>query len=99
MRVASDGFEALRLGETFEPHVVMLDIGMPGLDGFETARRVRAAPWGRDVLLVAITGWGRPDDRAQSQAAGFDLHLVKPVDLDVIESLLTGAPEDVPVRG
>ncbi|MBL8533974.1 MAG: hypothetical protein JNL33_08990 [Betaproteobacteria bacterium] len=54
---------------------------------------------GRDVLLVAITGWGRPDDRAQSRAAGFDLHLVQPVDLDVIESLLTGAPEDVPVRG
>jgi two-component system CheB/CheR fusion protein len=70
------------------PDVVLLDIGLPGLNGYEVAGRLRGLPNGSGVLLVAVTGWGKDEDRLRSQAAGFDHHLVKPVDPAVIESLL-----------
>ncbi|MEO8040412.1 MAG: ATP-binding protein, partial [Betaproteobacteria bacterium] len=91
VRTVRDGIEALKLGESFRPHVVLLDIGMPRLNGIDTARRARVTDWGRDALLVAITGWGQPGDRERSEAAGFDLHLVKPVDID---ALLDGLAND-----
>jgi PAS domain S-box-containing protein len=80
-RCVHDGREALAIGAAYQPDVVILDIGMPGLNGYETARLIRAQNWGKHVRLIAVTGWGRPDDKRLSDEAGFDHHLVKPVDL------------------
>jgi signal transduction histidine kinase len=77
---ASDGEEALALAGQKRPEIVVLDVGMPKLDGCEVARRIRAEAWGRDAILVALTGWGQDVDRRRSREAGFDMHLVKPVD-------------------
>jgi CheY-like chemotaxis protein len=77
---ASDGEEALALADLRRPEIVVLDVGMPKLDGCEVARRIRAASWGRGAVLVALTGWGQDVDRKRSRDAGFDMHLVKPVD-------------------
>ena len=77
---ASDGEEALALAGLRRPEIVVLDVGMPKLDGCEVARRIRAESWGRDAVLVALTGWGQEVDRRRSREAGFDMHLVKPVD-------------------
>jgi PAS domain S-box-containing protein len=88
--MAHDGEQAVSLVETFHPDVAFLDLGMPKLDGYSAARRIREEPWGRNVLLVAVTGWGQDDDKKRSRQAGFDAHLVKPVDLAEIESLLKG---------
>ncbi|MEP6922266.1 MAG: ATP-binding protein [bacterium] len=85
-----DGLQAVEMAETFRPHVVFLDIGMPGLNGFEACRRIREQPWGQKIVLVALTGWGQEEDKRQSQEAGFNAHLVKPVDLAALEKLLTG---------
>ena len=77
---ASDGEEALLLAGQRRPEIVVLDVGMPKLDGCEVARRIRAEDWGRSAILVALTGWGQDVDRRRSREAGFDMHLVKPVD-------------------
>jgi len=77
---ASDGEEALALAGERRPEIVVLDVGMPKLDGCEVARRIRAESWGRAAVLVALTGWGQDIDRRRSREAGFDMHLVKPVD-------------------
>jgi CheY-like chemotaxis protein len=87
-RTASDGLRAIEVGEEFLPNVALLDIGMPKLNGYETARLMRQKNWGREMLLVALTGWGQEADRERSNAAGFNMHLVKPVDIAVIERLL-----------
>ena len=71
--------EAVEAAERYRPDLVLLDIGMPKLDGYAACRRIREQPWGRDLLIVALTGWGQEDDRRRSQGAGFDRHLVKPV--------------------
>jgi signal transduction histidine kinase len=78
---AADGREALESAERHRPDVALLDVGMPLLDGYEVARRIRAQPWGRQMALLALTGWGQDSDRRRSAAAGFNLHLVKPVDI------------------
>jgi two-component system CheB/CheR fusion protein len=88
VEVAFDGGTALERFASFLPDAVLLDIGLPGMDGYEVARRVRALPGGRDVLLVAQTGWGQEEDRQASAAAGFDAHLVKPVDTPALLRLL-----------
>lgn len=85
---AYDGMEALRMAEEFRPQVVLLDIGMPRLDGYEVARRMRTTDWGRQALLVAITGWGQARDRALAQEAGFDEHFTKPLDPAQLERTL-----------
>jgi len=85
VRVANEGFAALRLAESFRPEVVLLDIGMPGLDGYEIARRLRASRLEPQPRIIAVSGWGQSADRERSQAAGFDLHLVKPVDMSELE--------------
>ena len=77
------------------PEVALLDIGMPKLDGYEVARRIRAQPWGRRITLVALTGWGQESDRRRSGEAGFDSHLVKPLDLDKLTELLGRLPSHV----
>ncbi|MCD6041459.1 MAG: histidine kinase [Burkholderiales bacterium] len=88
VEVAFEGGEALRQVAAFRPDVVLLDLGLPGIDGYEVARRIRAMPEGREVLLVAQTGWGQDEDRRRTAAAGFDAHLVKPVELDALLRLL-----------
>jgi CheY-like chemotaxis protein len=80
VRTAYDGASAVRAVESFKPDIVFLDLGMPGMDGLEAARRIRALPGGSDVLLIALTGWGQERDRRRTAEAGFDAHLVKPVD-------------------
>ena len=88
VRIAYDGLEALDAEADFRPEVVLLDIGMPKLSGYDVARRIREAR-GNAVLIVAITGWGQDDDRRRSADAGFDHHLVKPVDPADLDTLLT----------
>jgi PAS domain S-box-containing protein len=85
---AHDGHEALEMSETFRPDTILLDIGMPGMNGYETCRRLREKPWGRDAAIVAVTGWGQDDDRERSREAGFDHHLTKPVELESLQELL-----------
>jgi len=86
--VAHDGVEALRVAAEFRPDIVLLDIGMPGLDGYEVARRMRSLAKDRQLRIVAVTGWGQEADRLRSREAGFDLHLVKSVDaIDLAQAL------------
>ena len=89
VRAAADGMEALSQAEQFTPDVVLLDIGLPGLDGYAVARQLRASPRSADALLVAITGYGQPEDRALARAAGFDYHLLKPVEPTRLFELLS----------
>ena len=87
-RPAYSGTQALRSGDAFEPHVVLLDIGLPDLNGYEVARRIRATQWGRSALLVAATGWGQAADRQLAREAGFDHHMTKPVNFDTLQALI-----------
>jgi CheY-like chemotaxis protein len=92
---AANGALALEYAERHLPEVALLDIGMPKLDGYEVARRIRAQPWGQRITLVALTGWGQDSDRRRSGEAGFDSHLVKPLDLDKLMELLGRLPVNV----
>ena len=87
--VAYDGLASLRMAAEFHPDIVLLDIGMPGLNGFEVARRLSALKKERDFRIIAMTGWGQPSDREQSREAGFDLHLVKPVDVEELARVVS----------
>ena len=89
--VAHDGPAALRLVGQQRPEVALLDIGLPGMDGYELARRLRQQPGLEQTFLVALTGWGQEEDRRRSKEAGFDHHLVKPVDLSALQELLAQA--------
>ncbi|MBI3864986.1 MAG: PAS domain S-box protein [Planctomycetia bacterium] len=88
IRTAYDGLEAVQTGAAFQPHVVLLDIGLPKMNGYDVARRIRNEPWGGNVALVAMTGWGQEEDKRRSLDAGFDHHLTKPVDAAALERLL-----------
>jgi PAS domain S-box-containing protein len=88
VHTATDGARALALAESLRPEIVLLDLGMPGLSGYDVARRIRDAPWGRGMVLIALTGWGQEEDRRQTALAGFDHHLTKPVPPDEIEELI-----------
>ncbi|HVT28737.1 MAG TPA: ATP-binding protein [Lacipirellulaceae bacterium] len=85
---ARDGLEAIAAAERFRPEIVLMDIGMPNLNGYEAAKRIRAEPWGEQMLLVATTGWGQEEDRRRSKDAGFDRHLVKPIEPEKLRELL-----------
>ncbi|HWI24438.1 MAG TPA: response regulator, partial [Lysobacter sp.] len=87
-RVAFDGASALDVAGAFLPDVALLDIGMPGMDGYALARELRADPRHRDLLIVALTGWGGEADRQRTRDAGFDEHLSKPVDVHALRTLL-----------
>ncbi|AKJ26728.1 hybrid sensor histidine kinase/response regulator [Caldimonas brevitalea] len=87
---AHDGLEAVSLTASTAPQVVLLDLGLPGINGYEACRRIRALPDGGRPVLIALTGWGQEDDKRRSKEAGFDFHLVKPVDPDALEKLLAG---------
>jgi CheY-like chemotaxis protein len=94
VRTAYDGQQALDVAETFKPSLALLDLGMPRVNGHDTARRLRETEHGRNIVIIALTGWGQPEDRNRSLAAGFDHHLVKPVDPSMLERLLAA-----PARG
>jgi len=79
---ANDGLEALEVAAKFRPEIILLDLGMPNLNGYDTAGRIREQPWGRNIALIALTGWGQPKDRDRTLRAGFNAHLVKPVAID-----------------
>jgi CheY-like chemotaxis protein/two-component sensor histidine kinase len=89
VEVARDGLAALEAAQRMHPDVMLIDIGLPGMDGFEVARRVRASQTGR-ITLVALTGYGLDEDRERTRSAGFDYHLTKPVDMDALEGLVAG---------
>jgi CheY-like chemotaxis protein len=91
VRTVHDGQRAVEEAETFRPDVALLDIGMPGLDGYEAARLIRAAAWGRTVVLIALTGWGLDDDVRRAHDAGFDRHLLKPVDIAPLQEALAAS--------
>lgn len=97
VRTAYGGLEALATGEVFRPNVILLDLGMPKISGYETARLIRQEPWGNEALVVALTGWGQAEDRRRSREFGFDAHLVKPVDLRsllaLLETVLAKSPD------
>ncbi len=98
VRMAHDGPQALAVFETWRPHMVLLDIGMPGMDGYEVARRLRSSRQEPRASIVALTGWGQDEDRRRAREAGFDHHLIKPVDLEALQSLIaaTQATESIP---
>ena len=90
--VAHDGEEAVEAAERQRPDVILLDIGLPRLNGFDACRRIRANPWAENILIIALTGWGQEEDRRKSAEAGFDGHLVKPVDMAELMKLLADLP-------
>lgn len=92
VRTAGDGAQAVRVAEAFRPNLVLMDLGMPVLNGYEAARSIRKTEWGYGMTLVAVTGWGHREDREKTRAAGFDYHLVKPVDIETLQSLIRNAP-------
>ena len=96
--VHHDGAQALEHAPAFGPDLCFLDIGLPGLHGFELARRLRALPATQDAILVALTGWGQPEDRQRSREAGFDHHLAKPADFAELERILATVAEKAALR-
>jgi CheY-like chemotaxis protein len=98
VRVAHDGLEALEIAENFRPRVALLDLGMPKLNGYETASKIREQPWGEKMFLVAVTGWGEEAVMERTKEAGFDAHILKPVDYSKLSKLLADfLSRDVPV--
>jgi signal transduction histidine kinase/CheY-like chemotaxis protein len=93
--VALDGDQAVKAAQRLLPDAVLLDIGLPRVDGYEVCRRIRQQPWGRALMIVALTGWGQEEDRQKSREAGFNTHLVKPVDDEVILNLLASLPTGI----
>jgi len=91
-QLAFDGLEAVEAAKSFRPDVILMDLGMPKLNGFEAARQIRQLPWSQGVVLVALTGWGQEGDRNRTVEAGFDCHLVKPVELAALRTLLAELP-------
>lgn len=102
VRTAYSGEDAIAVAEAFRPDVALIDLGMPRVSGYDVCRRIRQEPWGRQMCLVAVTGWGQEEDRRRTAEAGFDFHLVKPVDPDEVQQLLaacTAVPQLDDVRG
>ena len=91
-RTAHDGESAVAVAETFLPEVVLLDIGLPKLNGYEVAQRIREKSWGAAMYLIAVTGWGQDEDRQRSTEVGLNLHMVKPVEPSALEKLLASLP-------
>jgi CheY-like chemotaxis protein len=89
VRTVHDGQAAVEAADSFDPELVLLDIGMPGLNGYDTCRRIRAQAAGAGRTVVAVTGWGQPHDVQSAHEAGFDRHLVKPVDMDTLMELIS----------
>ncbi|MDZ7637010.1 MAG: response regulator [Bryobacterales bacterium] len=88
VRTAHDGAEAIEAGSAFLPDTILMDLGMPNMNGYEAATQIRKLPWGANVALIALTGWGQQSDRERSRDAGFDAHLVKPVEVAEVRRAL-----------
>jgi CheY-like chemotaxis protein len=86
--LAYDGEEAVQKAEALLPEIILMDVAMPRLNGLDATRRIRSCTWGRDIRVIAVTGWGQESDRARTAAVGCDGHLVKPVDLEELTGLL-----------
>ncbi|WP_437230635.1 PAS domain S-box protein [Planctomicrobium sp. SH661] len=93
-RSAHDGEEAIRTAQSFRPQVILLDIGLPKLNGHEVCRRIRQYPWGKEIIIIAQTGWGQEEDRERTRQAGFDHHMVKPVDVKELQAILARLQAD-----
>jgi signal transduction histidine kinase/DNA-binding response OmpR family regulator len=93
VRIANDGMSALKVAQEFRPDVVLLDIGLPGMNGFEVANQLRSLPAARDALLIALTGYGEAESRSRSAQAGFDFHMVKPADVNLLLQMITNPQE------
>lgn len=87
---AHDGEEGVEKAAAFRPDVILLDIGLPKINGYEACRRIREQPWGKGIFMIALSGWGQDEDRGRSTEAGFDGHLVKPVEFAPLTGLLSG---------
>jgi PAS domain S-box-containing protein len=96
VQIANEAAEALRLLDEFRPQVAILDIGLPKVSGYELGRQIRERPWASDVVLVALTGWGQEQHRRRSAESGFDHHLTKPVEFDVLQQILAEADRSLP---
>lgn len=94
VRTAYSGVAGLAAVAEFKPQLAFVDIGMPGMDGYETARQIRKLPEGKDLILAVLSGWGRDEDRRCATEAGFDHHFVKPIKFDALENLLRSLPPD-----
>ncbi|MDQ3101340.1 MAG: response regulator [Bacteroidota bacterium] len=93
VRITHDGNSALAVGAEFIPDLILMDIGMPGMDGYETCERMRSQEWSANVRIVALTGWGQEEDKRKARRAGFDLHLVKPVDRKTLMEVIATTRE------
>ena len=91
-RMAHDGRAAIEAAERFRPDVILLDIGLPGMSGYEVCRHLRRTEWAGGITIVALTGWGQEEDRNRSREAGFDTHMVKPVDHGALTRFLATVP-------
>lgn len=97
-RTAHDGESAVESAQSFLPDVVLLDIGLPKLNGYEVAQRIREQSWGASMFLIAVTGWGQEEDRQRSSEVGLNVHMVKPIEPSVLEKLLADLARDGPLR-
>jgi len=88
VRTAHDGLQGIESAASFLPELILMDIGMPRLNGYEACRRIRSQSWGADIVIVAVTGWGQEEDRVRSAESGFDHHLVKPIEPAAVEKIL-----------
>jgi CheY-like chemotaxis protein len=88
VETAYDGEEGVLMAERFRPEVILLDIGMPKMNGYDACERIRSAAWGKSIFIIAVTGWGQEDDRRRTEGTGFDAHLIKPTDPALLLDLL-----------
>ena len=93
VEVVYNGLDALQVARRLQPEVMVLDIGMPGMNGYDLARAMRREPWSARTVIIALTGWGQDGDRQRSRGAGIDRHLVKPVERNVLEDAVLGERE------
>ena len=85
VEIANDGMQAVQRAPTYQPHIIVLDIGLPNMSGYDVCRAIREQSWSKGVAIVALSGWGQDEHRRKSKEAGFDAHLVKPVDYDAVD--------------
>ena len=91
VETAYDGIKAVQKAESYQPDIMLLDIGLPGMNGYDVCRSIRQQPWGKSIRIVALTGWGQDQDRRTAREAGFDDHLVKPVDPQTLRQAISAA--------
>jgi CheY-like chemotaxis protein len=98
-QAAHDGLEAVEAAEEFHPHVILLDIGLPKLNGYEACEQIRSQPWGKNMFVIAVTGWGQEEDKRRAEECGFNAHIVKPVEPVQLVALLNKLVTERDQRG